>query len=62
MAIIAIILGSFVGLFGAILGWAFLGMTVVTAITFYLGCSIGTLLIAVSAAALRDEPAMDSAI
>ena len=62
MAIIAIILGSIVGLFGAILGWAFLGMTVVTAITFYLGCSIGTLLIAVSAAALRDEPAMDSAI
>jgi hypothetical protein len=37
-------------------------MTVVTAITFYLGCSIGTLLIAVSAAALRDEPAMNPAI
>ena len=62
MAIIAIILGSIVGLFGAILGWAFLGMTVLTAITFYLGCSIGTLLIAVTAEALRDEPAMDSAI
>lgn len=54
MAIIAIILGSIVGIFGAVIGWAFLGMTVVTAITFYLGCSIGTLLLAVSAAALRD--------
>lgn len=62
MATIAIVLGSLVGLFGAILGWAFLGMTVVTAVTFYLGCSIGTLLLAVAAAAMRDTPQDDYAI
>lgn len=62
MAIIAIILGSLVGIFGAVIGWAFLGMTVVTAITFYLGCSIGTLLLAVSAAVLRDSDPTEQAV
>jgi hypothetical protein len=62
MAIIAIILGSLVGVAGGVIGWAFLGMSVLTAVTFYFGCSLTTLLLAIAANLRQGSAETDSSL
>ncbi len=57
MAVVALLLGSMLGMAGALLGWAVLGMSVLSAFGLYFAVSLGFATLAVAAAALRPEPA-----
>ena len=56
MAAIAIVMGSVLGFLGAVLGWAFLDMSVVTAFGLYLATSLGFGMVVVLSMLASAEP------
>lgn len=55
MATIAVIMGSILGFFGAVLGWLFWDMSVLSAFGFYLATSISCAVLAMAMAVSRDD-------
>ncbi len=53
MAVISFILGGFVGLIGALLGWIVWDMSLLQAFGFYLAASLGSAALAIAANALQ---------
>ena len=55
MTAIAMMMGSVLGLLGAIFGWAVLDMSVLAAFGVYLGTSVGLAGMTIMSALARDE-------
>ena len=55
MTAIAMIMGSVLGLLGAVFGWVFLDMSVLAAFGIYLGTSVGAAGMAITSALARND-------